>query len=1159
VSKGKITSKGDFTHLHLHTHYSLLDGAIRIPDLITRAKQYQMDALAVTDHGALFGAMDFYSQVQDAGIKPIIGCEVYTAPGSRFDHTSKAGVPHAYHLVLLCENEKGYRNLCRLVSMGYLEGFYYKPRIDREALAEHHEGLICLSGCLAGELPAMILAGDESAALDLAAWYKEVFSPDRYYLELQENGLQDQKKVNTALLEIAKKLDLKVVATADCHFLDKSDYRAHEILLCIQTGKKLDDSSRLRFETSEFYFKSPDEMARDFRHLPEALAATREIADRCSLLLEFGEVHMPRFDLGTGETLRDRFEKDVRLGFSTRMKELTDKGELRPEALSQYEERLEREIELIKEKGFSGYFLIVADFINFARNNGVPVGPGRGSAAGSLAAYCLGITDLDPIRYNLLFERFLNPERKSMPDIDVDFCMEGREKVIAYVTEKYGKDKVAQIITFGRMQAKAVLKDTARVLNIPYAEADRIAKLIPDELKITLAKAIQKEPALKEAMESNPRIAELISAAGALEGLARHSSTHAAGIVISDRPLVERIPLYRGSKGETLTQFDMTWVEKVGLVKFDFLGLKTLTVIDKALKLIEESRKVKLNLRAIPFDDQDTYNLISSGDTPGIFQLESSGMRDILTKFKPSVFEDLIAILALYRPGPLGSGMVDDFINRKHGRTRIDYPLPELEPILRETYGVILYQEQVMNIAVTLADYSLGEADLLRRAMGKKKLDEMAEQKSRFEKGAARKKIDPAKAAHIFELMEEFAKYGFNKSHSAAYAVLTYQTAYLKTHYPAEFMAALLTCESGSPDKLTIHISECRDRGIEVLPPHVNESFQDFRVAQDRIIFGLGAVKNVGEGAVLAILEAREEGGPFCDILDFAKRVDLKKVNKRVFESLIKSGAFDGLGHTRRAMMEGLDLVLDAAAGFRREKDEGQFNLFGGDCLVAASAPEVRPPDLAEWEESVKLAFEKEMIGFYITGHPLAKYNGLLKKFADVTSSTLAQAAESSQVRIAGLVKSIKEINTKKGDRMAFVDLEDLEGSVEVTVFSDVYLQKRALLQSGDPLIVSGVKEGNGENPKIVAQDIVRIEDAPNRFGKMIHIRIVTTGASPENIKDLKRILGSHRGSLPVTLHVVAPHKTETVLRLPSVTCEASSGLFEEVEQTFGPRAVSVE
>lgn len=1159
MSKRERPSAGDFTHLHLHTHYSLLDGAIRIPDLITRAKQFQMDALAITDHGNLFGAMDFYSTVQDAGIKPIIGCEVYTAPGSRLDHTSKAGVPHAYHLVLLCENEKGYRNLCRLVSMGFLEGFYYKPRIDREVLADYHEGLVCLSGCLSGEVPSLILAGDEEGALKLAAWHRDLFSPDRYYLELQENGLQDQKRVNRVLLDIAKKLDLKVVATSDCHFLDKSDYHAHEILLCIQTGKKLEDAQRLRFESSEFYFKSPEEMARDFREVPEALATTRTIAERCSLLLEFGEVHMPRFDLGTGETLRDRFEKDVRLGFDARVKELTEKGELAPEAVSEYEKRLGREMDLIKDKGFSGYFLIVADFINFARNNGVPVGPGRGSAAGSLAAFCLGITDLDPIRYNLLFERFLNPERKSMPDIDVDFCMEGREKVIAYVTEKYGKDKVAQIITFGRMQAKAVVRDTARVLGVPYTEADRIAKLIPDELKITLDKALQKEPALKEAVESDQQTAELIKAAMALEGLARHASTHAAGIVISDQPLVERIPLYRGSKGETLTQFDMTWVEKIGLVKFDFLGLKTLTVIDKALKLIEESRRVKLNLRAIPFDDADTYNLIGAGDTPGIFQLESSGMRDILTKFKPTVFEDLIAILALYRPGPLGSGMVDDFINRKHGRTRIEYSLPELEPILRETYGVILYQEQVMNIAVALADYSLGEADLLRRAMGKKKIGEMAEQKSRFEKGAARRKINATKATHIFELMEEFAKYGFNKSHSAAYAVLTYQTAYLKTHYPAEFMAALLTCESGSPDKLTIHISECRDRGIGVRPPHVNESYVDFRVSGERVIFGLGAVKNVGEGAVLAILEARSSGGPFCNIVDFAKRVDLKKVNKRVCESLIKCGAFDGLGHTRRAMAEALDLALDAAASHQREKSEGQFNLFAGDCAVKGSLSEIHIPDLAEWDESAKLAFEKEMIGFYITGHPLAKYDDLLKRFANVTSSTLAKVAESSQVRIAGLVKTVKEINTKKGDRMAFMELEDLEGSVEVTVFSDVYVQNRALLQSGDPLIVSGTKEGNGENPKILAQDIIRIEDAPNKFGRMIHIRIVATGATPEHIKDLKRILGAHRGSIPVTLHVVVPNKTETVLNLPSVTCGATQELVEQVEHTLGRPSITVE
>jgi DNA polymerase-3 subunit alpha len=1147
----------DFVHLHLHTQYSLLDGAIRIPDAIAKAKEYKMPALAVTDHGNLFGAMEFYTQVQASGIKPIIGCEVYVAPGSRHDQSSRAGEPTSYHLILLCENEKGYRNLCKLATQAYMEGFYYRPRIDRELLAEHHEGLVCLSGCLSGELALRILAGDEKGALETASWYRDLFTPERYYLELQQNGLEHQRKVNDVLVTLARKLDLRLVATNDCHYLEEQDHRAHEALLCIQTGKKLSDTNRMSFESSEFYLKSPERMAQDFRHFPEALKTTLQIADRCSLLLDFDQVFLPRFDVAAGETLRGIFEREVRAGFTAKMETLRKQGDFHDRDEKEYRARLDREITVIQEKGFAGYFLIVADFINFARTSGIPVGPGRGSAAGSLAAYCLGITDIDPIRYGLLFERFLNPERTSLPDIDVDFCMEGRDRVIEYVTEKYGRDKVAQIITFGRMQAKAVVRDVARVLGFPYADADRIAKLIPDELKITLAGALKEEPRLREEMQRNPDVADLIATAQSLEGLTRHASTHAAGIVISDRPLVEHLPLYRGNKGETLTQFDMTWVEKLGLVKFDFLGLKTLTVIDRAVRLIEESRGETLDVSKLPLDDEATYELLGHGDTLGIFQLESSGMRDILIKFKPSAFEDLIAILALYRPGPLESGMVDDFINRKHGRTPIEYPLPELEPILRPTYGVILYQEQVMSIATALADYSLGEADILRRAMGKKKAEEMAEQKNRFEKGAAKNKIDPRKATHVFELMEKFAGYGFNKSHSAAYAMVTYQTAFLKTHYPEEFMAAQLTCESGNTDKITLYTSECRERGIEIHPPHVNQSLQDFRVSDGKIVFGLGAIKNIGESAVNAIIEARNEGGVFCSFQDFAKRVDARKANKKVHESLIKCGALDGMGYSRRAMFEALDAVMEHAASYQREKAQGQFNLFETECLPGGNnGPEVPIAELVEWEDATKLGFEKEMIGFYITGHPLTKYDDVVKRFCTASSGTLRAIPGSTAVRMAGLVKSVKEINTRKGDRMAFISLEDLEGLTEVTVFADLYAQTRDLLHQAEPIIISGIREGDAETPKLLAQQICHIQDAPGLFSSRMHIRISSTGADPGQIADLKRILARHRGKLPVTLHVVIPNRTETVISLPSVSCAASEELDTEVEHRFGQQAL---
>ncbi len=1150
----------DFVHLHLHTQYSLLDGAIRIPDLIAKVKEYKMPAVAVTDHGNLFGAMEFYTQVQASGIKPIIGCEVYVAPGSRFEQSAKVGETTSYHLVLLCENEKGYRNLCKLVTKGFQEGFYYKPRIDRDLLQEYHEGLVCLSGCLSGEVPSRIVAGDKKGALKCASWYRDLFTPERYYLELQENAIEDQKKANQGLISLAKKLDLKVVATNDCHYLDRTDHKAHEILLCIQTGKKLDDTKRLSFSSDQFFFKSPERMAADFREIPEAIKTTRLIAERCSLMLETGQVHMPRFDLGTGKTLRERFQEDAEAGFEIRLAKLRERGEVDAVKEQEYRDRLGYEIRLIQEMGFSGYFLIVADFIGFAREHGIPVGPGRGSAAGSLAAYSLGITDIDPIRYNLLFERFLNPERKSMPDIDVDFCMQGRDKVIDYVSQKYGRDKVAQIITFGRMQAKAVVRDVARVLGFPYAEADLIAKLIPDTLKMTLDKALKEEPRLREMM-ARPEVGELIETARSLEGLSRHASTHAAGIVISDRPLVEHLPLYLGNNKETLTQFDMTWVEKIGLVKFDFLGLKTLTVIDQALRLIETSRGTPLDLGLIPLDDAKTFDLLSRGDTLAVFQLESSGMREVLTKFKPSVFEDLIAILALYRPGPLESGMVDDFINRKDGRTPIEYPLPELEPILRETYGVIVYQEQVMSIATLLADYSLGEADLLRRAMGKKKVEEMAEQKTRFQKGAAKNKIDPEKATYIFELMEKFAGYGFNKSHSAAYAMVTYQTAYLKTHYPAEFMAAQLSCDAGNTDKVTLYVSECRNMGIEILPPHVNESYQDFHVVGEKIIFGLAAVKNVGEGAINSILEARQEAGPFCSLPDFARRVDLRKANKKVVESLIKCGAFDGMGPSRRAMIEALDVVLEQAANAQREKREGQFNLFAGECVPGAEANvfESRIPDVPEWDDSTKLNHEKQAMGFYLTGHPLVNYEDLIRRYVNAFADKLGALAESSTVKMAGLVKKIKEINTKKGERMAFVALEDLTGVTEVTVFSDLYSQCRELLRSGEPLIISGIREGDKDSPKVLAQEVYRIEEAPRRFSRGMQIRISTLGADPHQIRDLKRILARHKGRLPVKLHVVIPNRTETIINLNAVSCDPSEDLLTEVHGALGYQAISFE
>ncbi len=1144
----------EFVHLHLHSQYSLLDGAIKIPDLIAKIKEYKMPAVAMTDHGVLFGAMEFYSSVQASGLKPIVGCEVYVAPGSRHDKGGRNGDSRSNHLILLCENLKGYKNLCKLVTLGFQEGFYYKPRVDREILQKYNEGLICLSACLKGEVADKIIRGDEAGAFEAASWHREIFDSGRYFLELQENGIEEQTKVNEKLIEFSRRLDVGIVATNDCHYLDQRDHRAHEILLCIQTGKKLEDINRMSFSSEQFYVKSPEIMAYDFRNHPVAIKNTLEIAERCGLLLEFGQVHMPRFNLGTGETLRERFERDTRVGFEQRVGKLVQLGELSERKLGEYKTRLSNEIKMIQDMGFSGYFLIVADFINYAKGHDIPVGPGRGSAAGSLAAYSLGITDIDPIKYNLLFERFLNPERKSMPDIDVDFCTEGRDKVIEYVSNKYGKDHVAQIITFGRMQAKAVVRDVARVLGFPYSEADQIAKLIPDALKMTLDKAIKDEARLKEMMENSSEVKDLILTAKSLEGITRHASTHAAGVVISDKPLVESLPLYRGQNDETLTQFDMTWVEKIGLVKFDFLGLKTLTVLDRAIKLICESQDPEFDINAIPFDDAQTFEMLSKGDTLAVFQLESSGMREVLTKFKPSVFEDLIAILALYRPGPLESGMVDDFINRKHGRTQIEYPLEQLESILKETYGVIVYQEQVMSIAKELADYSLGEADLLRRAMGKKKASEMAEQKTRFEKGAAKNKIDPEKAAYIFDLMEKFAGYGFNKSHSAAYAMITYQTAYLKSHYPSEFMAAQLTCDTGNPDKITSYISECHNMGLKILPPHVNASFQTFHVSDSKIVFGLGAVKNVGENAVNSILEARKEGGAFCSIHDFARRVDLRKVNKKVLESLIKCGAFDGMGPNRRSMLDALDSTLEQASSFQREKSEGQFNLFSTECVAGASSnlTDIPIQSSPEWDDLLKLSYERELIGFYVTGHPLMNFESIIREFASSSTSRLVSVPASTLVRIAGMVKSIKEINTRKGDRMAFVTFEDLEGVVEVTVFSDLYALTRDLFNCGEPLMLSGLREGEADSPKILAQEIHLLKDAPRHFSRSVVVRMSTLGSDSGQIRSLKTILLRHRGKVPVKLAITIPNRSETIISLGSVGCDPSEAFLSELRKQFG-------
>jgi len=1152
--------RGQFVHLHLHSQYSLLDGATRFEELFALAKEYDMPAVALTDHGNMFGAIEFYQKAIKSGIKPIIGCEIYVAPKSRFEKKTD-GVEGSYHITLLAKNKAGYYNLIKLVSSAHLEGFYYKPRIDKDLLRQYNDGLIALSGCLKGEIATLLDKGKDHDAERVALEYSEIFDRDRFFLEIMENGVENQRAINEKLCEMARKLSLPLVATNDCHYLRQEDARAHEILLCIQTGKTINDPDHMRFSTDQFYFRSSDEMKALFSDREEAIRNTMSIADQCNLELKFGEYHFPRFALPQGESLDSYLENLAREGLEKRLSEMgTGEGGI-ARGREEYFTRLEKELTTIKSMGFSGYFLIVSDFINYAKKRRIPVGPGRGSAAGSLVAYSLGITDLDPLRYGLLFERFLNPERISMPDVDVDFCMKGRDEVIRYVTEKYGHDNVAQIITFGKMQAKAVVRDVGRALDMPYNEVDRIAKLIPNTLNITLDQALVQEPKLRELMESEERVKSLITAAKSLEGLVRHASTHAAGVVISNKPLIEYLPLHRGQNGEVITQYAMGDVEKIGLIKFDFLGLKTLTVLDKAVEMINRKGNGKIDIHQLDLGDKKTFKLLGSGATTGIFQLESSGMKELLIKLKPESFDDIIALVALHRPGPLGSGMVDDFIKRKHGKVPVHFEIPGIEEILRETYGVIVYQEQVMKIAGSLANFSLGDADVLRRAMSKKDPKEMDKQKEKFLEGASRKGIDSQKAERVFDLMAKFAEYGFNKSHSAAYALIAYQTAYLKAHYRVEFMAALLTCDMENTDKVVKYIGECQDRGIEILPPDVNESYRDFTVIGNKIRFGLAAVKNVGAGAVDSIISEREGNGPFRDVFDFCQRVDLRKVNKRVLESLIKCGAFDFAGAHRSQMMASLNEAIEMAQLRQKERASRQVSLFSTYGSGEASERGLgRLPDIEEWHENQLLSFEKETLGFYITSHPLARYEDDIKQFTSENTATVAQCESGKEVKICGVVSAFKEITTRKGERMAFATLEDLKGVIEVILFPDIFLSSLPYLKGDDPILVKGILDIGEDNPKIKANDVIPLSKIKEKSVSGVHIRLSTPGLTGDLLERLKSILLRKKGLCPVFLHLVIPNRSETVISLPdNFNVTPSDDMATEVEEVFGYNVVRFE
>ncbi len=1193
-----------FVHLHLHTQYSLLDGAIKHTPLFERAKAMNMPAVAQTDHGNLFGSIEFYEKARANGIKPIIGCEVYLAGKSRFDKEGRERTEDGFdaisHLLLLAMNDTGYKNLMYLVSKGYLEGFYYRPRIDMDLLRARHEGLIATSGCLSSPVPRAIMLGEVDRAWSVAEEFQSIFG-DRYYLEMQRHGIAAQDQVNAELVKMSSGLNIPLVATNDAHYLQHEDHAHHDALLCIGTASNLDDPKRFKFDGEGFYVKDGDEMREIFHDHPSAIERTLEIAERCDVEIPMGSYHMPEYQVPAGMSLDEAMEVQAWTGLRERMDLAPDE----PIRNAEYADRMKHELQVIREMGYAGYFLIVADFINYAKRNGIPVGPGRGSSAGSLVAYGMGITGVDPVHYGIIFERFLNPERVSMPDIDVDFCMRGRDQVIRYVADKYGSGRppddgenvegrydqvtVAQIVTFGTLQARAAIRDVGRVLGMSFGDVDTVAKLVPEVLGITLSDAIAQSPELRSRIDSDGQVKRLIETALNLEGLTRHASKHAAGVVIGNRPLIELVPLYRDPKsGDVMSQYNMNCVEKIGLIKFDFLGLRTLTVMADAEVMIRERHDPEFRYEKVPLDDEKTFDMLCAGDTEGVFQVESSGMTDLLMRQKPRVFDDLAPLNALYRPGPLGAGMVDDYVNRRSGVTKVEYAIPELEEVTKPTLGVICYQDQVLQIAQKVAGYSLGEADLLRRAMGKKKPEVMAAQRTRFVDGAAARNIDRAKAATLFDQIAEFAAYGFPKAHSVAYALIVYQTAYLKANYPHEFLAALLTIESGNHDKLSRYIAHCRERGIRILPPDVNESGRSFCVVaagaseiaagaseiaagasgveigdEEAIRFGFSGIKNVGAGAVDHLIEVRDADGPFESLFDFVERVDSRKVNRRVVESLVRCGTFDKLHPNRNAVWCSLAAALERGASVQRDRATGQASLFGA-LTGADSLDEPQLADVPSWTEREMLADEKELLGFYVTGHPLGAVAKDLARFTDTTSAT-SEGREGREVRVGGLLVGLRETRTRRGQRMAFGTLEDLEGTFDLVIFSEPFSQHSALLQrakSGDegsgpvPLVVTGTLEA-GDPPKILVRDVMPLSQAEQKLTTALRVRVREAELSKDRLVALRDLLRAHAGDCAVYLHITIPGETETVLAVGGVRgVDPSQGLRRKIDTLFG-RAVS--
>jgi len=1138
----------DFVHLHTHSEYSLLDGAIKLKNLVRRAKECEMPAVALTDHGNMFGAVKFYREARAAGLNPIIGMEAYITRGSRLDKDKKkAEQSQIDHLVLLARDVQGYRNLIRLSSTAFLEGFYYKPRIDFDVLEEHSEGLIALSSCLRGIVAQAALSGGLEEARGKAERLSAIFGQDNFYLEIQDHGIEDEKRVREILEEVSRRTGIPLVVTNDVHYLNKGDDEAHEVLLCLQTGSDLEDPRRFRFQSKELYFKTPAEMRELFGDLPAALDNTLAVAERCGVDLESDRLHLPEFPLPDGfESSADYLRELAYQGAQKRFGEISD----------EVRRRMDYELSVIEKMEFPGYFLIVGDIVNHAKQEGIAVGPGRGSAAGSLVTYTLGITDLNPLEHGLLFERMLNPERVSMPDIDIDFCFERRDEVIRYVIDRYGAENVCQIITFGTMAARAVVRDVGRVLKISYGETDRIAKLIPGQPGTSLKEAIENVPELKQLVEQNPAYERLMKLSLTLEGLTRHASTHAAGMVITPTPLVNHIPLYRSNKGEITSQYDMKSIEAVGLLKIDLLGLRTLTVIEKAVQMVERNHGVEIDVNSIPVDDEKTFELLREGRTVGVFQLESAGMRELLKNLQPGSFHDIVAVNALYRPGPLGSDMLSYFCDCKHGKKKITYAHPLLEPVLKETYGVILYQEQVMEIASRLAGFSMGEADLLRKAMGKKSQKVMAEQRKKFMSGAKKAEIPKQTAAKIFDLMEKFAGYGFNKSHSAAYALISVRTAYLKTHYPAEFLAANLTSEMHDSDRILTLLDDCRGHGLEIVPPDINTCDPDFQARDGKIFFGLAAVKNVGAGAIRHVVKEREENGDFKSLYDLCSRIGSRVVNRRVIESLIQSGALDSLPGHRAQKLHNLDAVLQRSARRSREAERGQFSLaFGAE--VAPIEYTLEPAE--EWSSQEKLRRERDALGFFLSGHPLEKFRVVLDMMSTMNTAALKESSNGKHAVIGGLITNVKTTLDKKQNPMAFVTIEDTVGQAEGVVFSDVLKKAGGRIADDAVLLLEGkVSRRNSGDGKLLVNSIVQVNDESIAKCKELHIVIDMDRMDAAGLEELKMLVLKNKGEAKLFFNMKQSGRNTCVIRSRTLSVKPTRDLLYALSKKLGADNIKI-